>query len=168
MKSAEEIIAALEMKPLPLEGGYYRETYRSVEKLDGSGEKRLATAIYYLLTTDTASALHRLPSDEIWHFYLGDCVEMLLLAPDGTGKIALLGGGLEAGERPQILVPAGTWQGARVSTGGRFALMGTTVSPGFEFGDYDAGNPMALTELYPEFAERILALSAGARGSRRF
>src|SRR5581483_11176343 len=98
-----------------------------------------ATAIYYLLTPDTVSAMHRLATDEIFHFYLGDPVEMLQLRPDGSHRVAILGPDLDAGQRPQIVVPRGVWQGARLVPGGRFALLGTTVAPGFDYADYETG-----------------------------
>jgi predicted cupin superfamily sugar epimerase len=82
------------------------------------------------LTPDTFSALHRLASDEVFHFYLGDPVEMLQVWPDGSHRVVLIGTDLAAGERPQVVVPRGIWQGARLRPGGRFALLGTTVAPG--------------------------------------
>src|SRR5262249_42167355 len=114
MATAAEIIAALDLRPLPREGGYYRETYRSAKKW-ADGQRNLSTAIYYLLTPDTYSALHRLPCDEIFHFYAGDSVLMLQLWPDGTGRIVTLGPDLAAGRQPQLLVPAGVWQGSWLS-----------------------------------------------------
>src|SRR5262249_996461 len=109
MPTAQQIIALLDLKPLPREGGYYRETYRAPESLR---ERSLCTAIYYLLTPDTFSALHRLPVDEIFHFYLGDPVQMVQLHPDGTGRILTLGPNLSAGQSPQVVVLGGVWQGS--------------------------------------------------------
>src|SRR5918912_1512770 len=113
MSTAEQIIAALKLRPLPLEGGYYRETYRSSLELPAAvltphyaATRAAATAIYYLLTPETYSALHRLPTDEVFHFYLGDPVEMLQLWPDGSGRTELLGPDLAGGQRPQLVVPA--------------------------------------------------------------
>ena len=83
--------------------------------------------------------MHRLQTDEIFHFYLGDPVEMLQLGPDDSGKVLILGTNLLRGMRPQVIVPAGVWQGSRLLPGGRFALLGTTVSPGFERADYENG-----------------------------
>jgi predicted cupin superfamily sugar epimerase len=129
------------------------ETTRNYSRTRSAG-----TAIYYLLTPDTFSALHRLSTDEIFHFYLGDPVEMLHLLPDGSGRVVLLGNDLYVGDRPQIVVPGGTWQGSRLVSGGRFALMGTTMAPGFDFEDYEHGDGNALTERYPAFAEHIARL----------
>lgn len=147
--TAEQIIAALGLKPLPHEGGFYAETYRSA----------FSTAIYYLLTAETFSAMHRLKFDEMFHFYWGDPVEMLQLWPDGTGRVVTLGTDLAAGQRPQVLVPGGVWQGARLLPGGNVALLGTTMAPGFEFRDYEPGDRAALVAAYPAFRDRILRLT---------
>jgi hypothetical protein len=166
MITAEEAIHLLGLKPHPVEGGYFAETYRSDERLPAGclpegygGERSLFTAIYYLLTPGTFSALHRLRSDEVFHFYLGDPVEMLLLWPDGTGRVLVLGHDLLNGLRLQAVVPRGVWQGARLRPGGRFALLGTTVSPGFDFADYEAGDREALASAYPRFRRLIRALT---------
>ncbi len=154
--TAAQLIAALDLRPLSLEGGYYRETYRSDLLLPNSA-KSVCTAIYYLLTPDTCSALHRLPTDEIFHFYLGDPVEMLLL-DDVGGRIITLGPDLLAGQTVQTVVPRGVWQGSILCAGGRFALLGTTMAPGFDFADYEAGDPAVLAAQYPAFADRIAQL----------
>lgn len=147
--TAAELIAMLGLVPLEPEGGYFRETYRSDR----------STAIYYLLTPKTFSAIHRLPWDEIFHFYLGDAVEMLQLAPGGAGQVVTLGADLVAGMRPQVVVPAGTWQGARLRKGGSLALMGTTVAPGFDPADFEAGDRARLVASHPAFRELIVALT---------
>jgi predicted cupin superfamily sugar epimerase len=151
MLTVSQIIELLNLKPLPEEGGYYRETYRA------AGSK--ATAIYYLLAPDSFSAMHRLPTDEIYHFYLGDPVEILVLSPDKSGKIVMLGSDIANGMIPQFVVPAGTWHGSRLHDGGKFALMGTTMSPGFEFSMYEAGKRYQLVRQYPQFADMIKALT---------
>lgn len=154
--TAEELIARLDLKPLPGEGGYYRETYRSAAR--GPDGKSAGTAIYYLLTRDTCSLLHRLPTDEVYHFYLGDPVELLLLDSEG-GSIIALGNDLEAGQRPQFVVPAGSWQGSCLEEGGRFALLGTTMAPGFEFSDFEAADRAELIRGYPRFEAWIRRLT---------
>jgi uncharacterized protein len=154
--TASELIAMLDLKPLPREGGFYRETYRSPQRLTSG--KSAGTAIYYLLTPDTCSALHRLPTDEVYHFYLGDPVELLLLAPDG-GRLVTLGADLRAGQHPQFVVPAGCWQGSCLAGGGSVALLGTTMDPGFEFSDYEAADREALIRLHPDFEDRIRRLT---------
>ena len=164
--TADELIALLGLQPLPGEGGYFRETYRSTDRvalaaLPGrySTDKAAATAIYYLLTPDNFSALHRLLTDEVFHFYLGDAVEMLQLFPGGEGRIVTLGRDLTAGQQPQLVVPQGVWQGSELVPGGRFALLGATMAPGFDFADYEAGQRDALVATYSAFADRIRRLT---------
>jgi len=167
MPTHEEIIRLLDLQPLPHEGGWYRETYRSPLQLPVdvlaprySAARSGGTAIYYLLTPDTFSALHRLPTDEIFHFYLGDPVEMLQLGPtpkDG-GRVLMLGSDILAGQQVQAVVPASVWQGSVLRLGGAFALMGTTMTPGFDFADYEAADRDALSAAFPDFAEQIARL----------
>jgi uncharacterized protein len=174
MPTAEELIRLLRLEPLPREGGWYRETHRSALQLPAAvlgphylSPRSAGTAIYYLLTPETASALHRLPTDEVFHFYLGDPVEMLQLGPlprDG-GRIITLGPDILAGQHVQTVVPAGVWQGSLLREGGSFALLGTTMAPGFDFADYEAGERSVLAAAFPEFAERIGRLCDIASGA---
>jgi len=166
MLSADQIIALLNLTPHPKEGGYFIETYRSSETISEKtlpnrykGMRSLATAIYYLLTPETFSAMHRLQSDEIFHFYLGDPVEMLQLWPDGSGRLVILGSDILRGVQPQVVVPRGVWQGARLFKNGKPALLGMTVSPGFEFADYEYSQRDELIKSYPQFREWIIALT---------
>jgi len=163
-ETAAEIIRLLDLKPLTIEGGFFRETYRSPDLIDlplYHGPRSLATAIYYLLTPETFSRMHRVPGEEIFHFYLGDPVEMVQLHADGEGEIIIMGQNIAAGMRLQHIVPGGCWQGARLKSGGRFALMGTTMSPGFEYEDYATPHGAELEERYPRLAEMIRALNPG-------
>ncbi len=166
MLKTDEIITLFNLKPHPEEGGRFAETYRSSETIPEKalpgryqGMRSFGTAIYYLLTPETFSAMHRLRSDEIFHFYLGDPVEMLQLFPDGSGKLFILGSDILNGMLPQVVVPQGIWQGTRLLRDGKFALLGTTVSPGFEFADYEPGQRDALSESYPQFRDLIIALT---------
>lgn len=163
MLTVPKIIRLLKLKPLPQEGGLYRETYRSAVKMDrGTGNKRsLGTSIYYLITPERFSAMHLLFSDEIFHFYLGDPVEMLLLYPGGRSKTVILGPDIDKGQHPQFLVPKNIWQGSRLAKGGRFALLGTTVFPGFDFADYRQGSRKDLLKKYPKCRQAITALTVG-------
>lgn len=153
-KSAEKIIEALGLEPHP-EGGFFRETYRHERAV---GDRSLCTAIYYLVTAESPSRMHRVASDEIWHFYAGDELEMLQLGNDRAQAIAI-GSDVAAGQRPQVVVPAGVWQGARVKPGGRYALVGATVSPGFDYRDFEIGDREDLVAKYPQRASLIEALS---------
>lgn len=164
--TAEELIKLLHLQPHPKEGGFFRETYRADETLPANalpsryGANRSAgTAIYYLLTPSTFSALHRLAGDEIFHFYLGGPVRMLQLFPDGQGGTVLLGSDLAAGHSPQVIVPRGVWQGSILEPGAPFALLGCTVAPGFDYADYEHGNREELIAQYPAFADWICRLT---------
>ena len=174
MPSADELIRLLHLKPLPREGGWYRETYRSSLHLPADvlaphyrAARSAGTAIYYLLTPGTFSALHRLPTDEVFHFYLGDPVEMLQLGPthEDGGRILTLGPDIFAGQQVQTVVPAGVWQGSVLQAGGAFALLGTTMAPGFDFADYEAADRDALISAFPDFAERIARLCASTNSA---
>jgi len=166
MTTAQQIIEFFGMKPLPNEGGFYIETYRCREKLAlphlparYAGGRNLCTAILYLLTPDTFSALHRVKSDEIFHFYLGDPVTMLQLHPDGSSEVITLGRDIFKGNRVQVIVPNGAWQGCFLDPRGKFALMGTTVCPGFEFADFEPANREQLLEQYPAQRDLITRLT---------
>lgn len=165
MLSAEQVMTLLDLKPLPMEGGYFRETYRAAETLASevlppryARAKAFGTAIYYFLTPDTFSSMHRLPTDEIFHFYLGDPVTMLQLGPDG-GRLLTLGPDIAAGQQVQTVVPRGMWQGSRLQDGGAWALLGTTMAPGFDFQDFEAGGRAELGAEYPAFAGIIAQLT---------
>jgi predicted cupin superfamily sugar epimerase len=166
MLTTQEIIRFFQMKPLPDEGGYYVETYRAKGKIAQanlpagySGRRNFSTAILYLLTPDTFSRLHRVKSDEVFHFYLGDPVTMLQLHPDSTSKIIILGQDVLNGQCVQAAVPAGIWQGCFLNQGGKFALLGCTVSPGFEFADYESGHQNELLDKYPNQQNLIIQLT---------
>lgn len=166
MLDAEEVIAKLGLIPHPEEGGYFKETYRSDESIPQENlpsryvsRRSFGTCIYYLLTPETFSAMHRLESDEIFHFYLGAPVCMLQLHPDGSGQTIVIGSDIVRGESPQAIVKAGVWQGSRLLGASGFALLGTTVAPGFEFEDYHHGDRQELIERYPNYQDEIVRLT---------
>lgn len=170
----EEVIALLGLKPLPGEGGYFAPTYRSSHEIPRdalssgySGPRPLGGAIYFLIDGVNFSAIHRLRGDEIWHFYLGDPVEMLLLDPDGTHRVVTLGVDLHAGRRPQVIVPGGVWQGARLASGGEFALLGTTMAPAFDEADFELGKRVQLMAAYPQCVDHIEALTRMSEHAER-
>lgn len=136
-------------------GGYFAETYRHDRS---AGDRSLCTAIYFLVTAESPSRMHRVSSDEIWHFYSGDPLEMLQLDAAGS-RIVTIGPDIAAGQRPQVVVPAYVWQGVRIKAGGRFALAGATVSPGFDFADFELGDREQLSKCYPDAAEIIATLT---------
>src|ERR1700722_2054302 len=157
--TAEDVKKLLGLAPHPREGGWFVRTYEAHEKIAAEafedqryeGARRTGTAIYYLLEPGTFSEMHRLKSDEVFHFYAGDAVEMLQLMADGTGATVVIGSDLLRGQTPQVVVERGVWQGSRLVEGGRWALLGCTVSPGFEFEDYEAGLREDLCGAWPDF-----------------
>ena len=151
----DAIAARLGLVPLPAEGGRYRRTWSGPE--DASG-RPAGSAILMLLTDDPDgfSALHRLPIDEVWHFYRGDSMELLLLRPDGGDELRRLGDG--DGDLVQTVVTAGTWMGARVAPGGTWSLFGTTMAPGFVPADYEGGDADGLARRHPGREALIRAL----------
>ena len=171
--NADDVIRKFDLSPLPWEGGWYRETWRSTVNIPGpelgdqyEGERSAGSAIYYVLTSDTVSRMHRLPSDETFHFYLGDPVEMLLLHPDSANsEIITFGQDIFGGDHVQFTIPGNTLMGGRLKPDAAvkdavgFALMGTTVSPGFDFADLEMGTFNDLAAQYPDRKELIKALS---------
>ncbi|WP_411141763.1 cupin domain-containing protein [Streptomyces sp. x-80] len=172
----EALIDFYGLVPLPREGGLYRRTWAGPERPDGRPE---GSAIVLLLTAgrEGRSALHRLPTDEIWHFYRGDPLALLLLTEGGgegarketeegadngpgpgTARTVVLGPDILGGQHVQFTVPAGTWMGAEVAEGGSWALLGCTMAPGFTFEDYEHGDAAELAARFPQEAARITAL----------
>ena len=175
--TADEIKRILGLEPHPREGGWFAQTYASGAVLPASafagssdparypGPRRLSTAIYYLLEPATFSEMHRLGSDEVFHHYAGGPAEMLQLWPGGDIETVVLGKDLAAGQRPQIVVPRGVWQGSRLrvfeGSVNDWALLGCTVSPGFEYADYETATCSELLSGWPAATTMIKALTRG-------
>lgn len=165
--TAQELIKKLNLTPLPSEGGYYRESYRSdAEKINASefginsdSKRNICTAIYFLVIPESFSALHKVKSDEVFHFYGGDPAEMIQIDEAGALQRITLGNRIDLGEVPQVVVRRGVWQGLRLKEGGKWALTGTTVAPGFEFEDFELGHRDELTEKFPQHREDIFRYS---------
>lgn len=163
--TADDVIRALNLQPHPVEGGFFRETYRTAASLPPGtlpthGDVRsLSTAIYYLLKPGHVSELHVLPGDEVFHFYLGSPVQMLQLWPDGSAKEVVLGSDFVAGQVPQLVVPAGVWQGTRLLGDGGFALLGCTMAPGFDYADYRGASRAELLAKWPAHKDEITKLT---------
>jgi len=156
----DQIKALLQLQPHPVEGGFFRRTYTAAATVNlPRGERPQGTAIYYLIEPGTFSEMHVLDSDEIFHFYLGDPVEMLQLHSDGRSKVFTLGPNLAAGQHVQLVVPAGVWQGTRLIGSGKVALLGCTVTPGFDFADYRDATYAELASKWPSEADRIRKLT---------
>ncbi len=158
--SANDVIERLKLEPLPEEGGFYRQTYKSslsvTSNRPSSDVRAASTAIYFLLTPDNFSALHRLTTDEVYHFYAGDPMRLVQIDESGQLQKIVMGPDLSSGHQPQVVVPKGVWQGSRLIEGGDWALLGCTVAPGFEFSDLEMGSREQLLRQYPEARTTIL------------
>jgi predicted cupin superfamily sugar epimerase len=154
MNELDALITQLQLKPHP-EGGFYRETYRDKYSVDiaNLGRRNFSTCIYYLLTADTFSAFHRIKQDEIWHFYLGKPVHLHLIDSKGEYSEVLVGNNITENQTPQVVVPAYCWFAAHVESD--FALVGCTVSPGFDFSDFELANREELIRQFTDLSEII-------------
>ncbi|MBS1956531.1 MAG: cupin domain-containing protein [Cyanobacteria bacterium SZAS-4] len=162
----EELKEFLDLRPLPKEGGFFKEVFRSSQIYPQNAlparyvsQKSAITSIFYMLEATTFSAFHRLKSDEIYHFYLGDPVDLVLLDPDGSMLKVTLGQDILAGHHLQYAVPGGVWQASRLLPGGSLALMGCTVAPGFDFDDYEHGEWESLVRQFPSHHATIMNLT---------
>lgn len=167
MKRKEEIVSRLRLQKHP-EGGFFAETHRDVKRVEAEDRpgvwRPASTAIYYLLGKRDFSALHRIASDEAWHFYEGSPLRVTRIAPDGSLSHVVLGTDLDAGQVHQAVVPAGHWFGAKLEGEDSldehaYALVGCTVSPGFDFEDFELADATALTRQFPEHENLIKSLT---------
>jgi len=147
VSEGERIARLLGLEPLPDEGGLFRRTHVDAH----------SSAIYFLLIAPEFSAMHRLTATETYHWYAGSPLRLLLLGPDRRVDEPVLGADLAAGQRPQLVVPAGTWQGS--SSTGEWTLVGTTTAPPFDWDGFELGDRAALTAAYPAAAARIAELT---------
>lgn len=174
MHTARYWIDRLQLRPHP-EGGFYKEVYRSEERISVNGlperygsPRSTFTSIYYLLRSGDLSRLHRLKSDELWHFLDGEPLTVHIIRPDGAYSAATLGRRFDLGERFQTLIEHGWWFGAVVDNPGSYSLLGCTVAPGFEFEDYEEGKCENLLHVYPqhkEIIEKLTPMDPNATGS---
>lgn len=171
MLTIQQVMERFQLAPLTGEGGLFRQTYQSADNIDAGaafprfqkGElKPASTAIQYMITPQCYSRLHRLPTDEVYHFYLGSPVQMLLIPEEGEPKTVILGQDVLNGMEVQFTVPAGCWQGTCLVDGGEWALVGTTMAPGYTDTDYQDADPGALKQKYPAYAQEINVLTAEA------
>ena len=161
-KEAVYLKQRLDLSELP-EGGYFKETYRSDKTIilpsEIDGERSISTSIYYLLDGTHFSAFHRLVSDEIWHFYVGSSVTLYIIGETENLSEMKLGNNIEKGEQFQIQVRAGSWFAATVNDKSSYALLGCTVSPGFDYLDFELGDRKKLVERYPQHRSIIERLT---------
>ncbi len=163
MDAIESIVGRFGLLPHP-EGGFYRESYRSADKIDPvhslySGKRNCSTCIYFLLTSQSFSAFHRIIQDEIWHFYKGSPIGIHMISADGSYSMIRLGNDFQKNEIPQYVVPGGTWFASEVLEENAYSLAGCTVSPGFDFADFEMGDRQALLTAYPHATDIIHKLT---------
>ena len=164
MQPSEKWIKKLNLSPHP-EGGYYKEIYRSNEILNQglperyTGPRTFGTSIYYLLLSGQFSSIHRLKSDETWHFYYGSPLEIHIIHSDSSYEMIKLGNDVDKGENLQHTVHHGSWFGALPANKNSYSLVGATVSPGFDFEDFELGKREDLITLYPLHEEIIKKLT---------
>ncbi len=163
--TVDTLVKELNLLPHP-EGGYYKETYRSEGIItqtcltsDFSGDRNMATGIYFLIEKGNFSALHKIKSDETWHFYYGDTLEVIEIDEQGKLTITQIGSNLQEGETFQYTVKANTWFGSRVNSNGNFSLVGCTVYPGFDFNDFELAQQQDLIQLFPQHRQLIIELT---------
>jgi len=165
MQAVNDIIEYYGMRPHP-EGGYYKETYRAAEIMAQTalpqrftGGRHFSTAIYFLLEQGNFSAFHRIKSDECWHFYAGGTLLIYVIDDAGALQIIKLGSNILQGETFQYVVPAGCWFASAPAATTAFSFVGCTVSPGFDFADFELAQKHALTKRYPQHAAIIEVLT---------
>ena len=165
MLPAKEIIEILYLKPHP-EGGYFKENYRSKGVIknnsldfEADGERNYSTSIYFLLNKNDFSAFHKIRQDEIWHFYAGSTLLLHMINPNGNYNLIRIGNNLENGDFFQFVVPAGTWFASEVENKTSYSLCGCTVSPGFDFRDFEMASAKTLSKIFPQHQEIINRLS---------
>ena len=155
--SSEFLVKKYNLQPHP-EGGFYAETYRSPELIVHSalpdrfnGDRAFATAIYFLLPSGALSALHRIHSDEVWHFYAGDPLELVMISPAGESTTVFIGNDPSLGQHFQFVVPAGYWFASRCTVAdGGYSFVGCTVAPGFDFADFEMAKRQELSQRFPQ------------------
>lgn len=160
----QQLIDKLQLNKHP-EGGYFKETYRSEEYVKKEdlpdrygGKRNFYTSIYFMLTKNDISKFHRIKSDEIWHFYQGDPLDIFVIRENGVLDIRKLGNDLLNSESPQILIEKNQWFAAKIS-GSNYSLLGCSVSPGFEFDDFELAERGELIQQYPRLKETITQLT---------
>jgi predicted cupin superfamily sugar epimerase len=165
MSPSQKVIKELDLVPHP-EGGYFKETYRSIGEINQdslgqnyNGKRHFSTCIYFLLTSDKFSALHRIQQDEIWHFYDGSSIRLHIISESGIHTTHLIGRDFDKGEVPQFVVPGGCWFAGEVVEQDAYSLIGCTVSPGFDFKDFELQSRKDLVSLFPDQEEPITRLT---------
>lgn len=161
-QEAKQLIDLLDLQPHP-EGGFFKEVYRSRDSMNlkepYNGTRNFSTSIYFMLTSDTFSAFHKINQDEIWHFYKGSPITLHMISPVGNHTMVTIGNNIDRGEVPQFVVPGGHYFGAILTEPNTYALVGCTVSPGFDFADFELSKPKDFLDKFPQHATIITQLT---------
>ena len=164
MSITNQLIQKYNLEPHS-EGGWYKQTYKSNEEIGADAlperfgaSRAFSTAIYFLLEKGNFSAFHRIKSDECWHFYAGDPLLIYIIEQTGELKIISLGSNYEKGQSFQYVVPANCWFASRPAPGSEYCFVGCTVSPGFEFEDFELADATELSVMYPQHKSIIIEL----------
>jgi predicted cupin superfamily sugar epimerase len=160
----QQLIKQYNLQPHP-EGGWYKQSYKSTEYISAAalperfgGDRPFSTAIYFLLEKNNFSAFHRIKSDECWHFYNGDPLEIFVIQHTGKLVTVTLGNDSSKGQLFQYVVPGGCWFASRPAPGSDYCFVGCTVAPGFDFADFELANAEQLINKYPQHSTRIREL----------
>ena len=167
MNKKEKIIQELDLQPHP-EGGYFKETYRSEGEISNNnlptqykGKRNYSTCIYFMLTSDTFSAFHKINQDEIWHFYDGSPIRLYIITEKGAYSEHVIGRNFSNGEVPQLIVPGNSWFAAKIINENDYSLVGCTVAPGFDFSDFILPERSVLVAQFPQHESIISELTHG-------
>ena len=165
MRDIEILIEKFNLEPHP-EGGYFKETYRSLGTISKDAlpenyntERNYSTCIYFLLTSDTFSAFHKIKQDEIWHFYSGSPLKLFMISDQGDYSEQIIGTDFESGQLPQFVVPGGYWFAAKTLAPHGYSFMGCTVSPGFDFEDFILPSQSEFLKMFPQYEVVIRELT---------
>ena len=161
MSQIQKLIQQFDLQPHP-EGGWYKQTYKSSETIAASalpgrfeGDRVFSTAIYFLLEKGNFSAFHRIKSDECWHFYAGDPLEIFVIRQNGSLETIIMGNDIDKVQQFQYIVPASCWFASRPASGSEYCFVGCTVSPGFDFADFELADAGKLSREFPKHKEII-------------
>lgn len=162
----QSLIEHFRLTPLPSEGTLFASTYRSTGNVAEGGPYGTAIIAMYCDEPVSHSLFHRLPVDEVWHYYAGDPLRLVLLFPDGTSRDVIMGAEPLRGQSVQFVIPAGVWQAGHLLSGGRYALFGCTMAPGFTDAMYEGGTRDALLASHPDRAADIARLGCAPHDTR--
>jgi predicted cupin superfamily sugar epimerase len=161
LQEIKDLIDLYKLEPLPAESTLFTSMYRSKQEFENGKPYGTAIIALYCDEPRSVSLFHRLPVDEIWHFYSGDPLRLVLLYPDGSSKDVIMGSDPLKGQHVQFVIPAGVWQAGHMVDGGKYSLFGCTMAPGFTDDMFAGGTREHLMNIYPDKADDIIKLGFG-------